>query len=349
MNMKKITFEILSVLIMLSIFFNACSDAGGNEKEKEDPGSFTYVETTKLKSEPFVSYISLVGVVKAYQKAEVAVEEGGIIENFLKEKGSYVKQGDVILELQNEVLKANLDAAKAQYDMAENNFKKQEEVYNQKVTSELQYLNAKYERDGAKANYELIKSRYEKTFIKAPFSGIFDKKYIEEGEYAAPGTPIVSLVSMDRVKIEAGVPENYVNDIKAGNNVKIVFNDLGGITYDEKISYVGSTINSDNRTFPVEIIISNRDGKIKPELNADVKIERVKFEKSVVVPEEVVIKTDQGNVVFVEESGIAKMRVVDVAGRFGNKVAVSDGLKEGDMLITVGYHKLIDGEKVKVL
>jgi RND family efflux transporter MFP subunit len=348
--MKKIINGILILSITApSLFFYSCADADGNEQKKEDPGSFVYVETQEVTFQTYASYISLIGVAKANQEADIAFDEGGKIEKFLKEKGSYVKEGDIILEIENSVLKAGLDAAKAQYEMAEMNFRKQEEIYNEKVTSELQYLNAKYERDAAKANYELINSRYEKTFVKAPFSGIIDMKYIEKGEFAPPGVPIVSIVSIDRMKVEAGVPENYVGDIKVGDNVKIVFNDLGGETYEEKISYVGSSINTDNRTFPVEVVIINRNRKIKPELSAVVKIEKGNFDKVTLVPEDIVSKTDLGNVVFVEENGLAKMRVVKVESRYENKAAISEGLNEGDNIILVGYQNLVDGEKVKVL
>ncbi|MFO7445903.1 MAG: efflux RND transporter periplasmic adaptor subunit [Ignavibacteriaceae bacterium] len=346
--MKKEIFIFL-LLAAITILFNACGDAGGNIKEKEDEGGFTYIEVTEIKFKPFVHYIDLIGFAKAYYKADIASEEGGKIEKYLKAKGSYVKEGDVILELENEVLKANMNATKAQYDMAEINFKKQEDLYNQKVVSELQYLNSKYERDAAKANYELMKSRYDKTFIKAPFPGIFDGKNIEAGEYAAPGSPIVSMVNIDRIKVEAGVPENYVNDVKEGNKVKIVFNDLGGVSFDEKISFVGSSINTDNRTFPIEVVINNGNKKIKPELNALVKIEKANYNNVAVIPEEIVISTDKGNVVFVEKNGIAKMRVVKVLSRFNNHAAVSEGLNEGDNLVTVGYQNLVDGEKVKIL
>src|SRR5690554_27056 len=348
--MNKILFKVLIVFLSITpVLFYSCADAGGNEREDEDPGNFVYVETEKVKYQPFTSYISLIGVAKPFHKADIAYDEGGQIKAFYKDKGSYVKEGEVILEIENSVLKASLDAAKAQYEMAETNFKKQEKIYNEKVSSELQYLNAKYERDAAKANYELIKNRYEKTFVKAPFSGIVDLKYLEVGEFAAPGAPIVSLVSTDKIKIEAGVPENYVDDIHPGDNVKVIFNDLGKQTFDEKISYVGASINTDNRTFPIEIIINNKGHKIKPELNAVVKIEKNKFDKVAIVPEEVISKTDIGNVVFVEENGIAKMRIVEVNSRDNNKAAIISGLKEGDNLILVGYQNLIDGEKVRVL
>ncbi len=154
---------------------------------------------------------------------------------------------------------------------------KQEQIYKEKVISELQFLNSKYERDAAKANYELIKARYERTFIKAPFTGIVDARFAEIGEMVLPGSPVVSVVSMYKIKLEAGVPENYVNMVKKGDSVKVVFKDLNNSVYYEKVSYVGNTISTDNRTFPIEINIDNRDGKIKPELSAQIYIYKAKI------------------------------------------------------------------------
>jgi membrane fusion protein, multidrug efflux system len=347
--MKKTLIIIAPVLIIAALFLNACSETEGTKLKAEEIESFTYVEAKEVRFDPFVEYISLVGIARANQEAQIASAEGGKIEKYLKNKGDYISEGETILEIENEVLKATLDQAKAQYEMADMNFRKQEEIYNQKVTSELQFLNSKYERDAAKANYELIKSRYEKTFVKAPFSGIFDHKYVETGEFAMPGTPIVSMVSINKIKIEAGVPENYVGEIKTGGNVKVIFNDLGGAEYDAKISYVGNTINYDNRTFPIEIIITNNGKNIKPQLNAEVKIERARHENVAVIPEDIITRTNEGYVVFVEENGIAKMKEVDIVSRFNNLAAVREGISEGDNLVHVGYQNLVDGEKVRIL
>jgi RND family efflux transporter MFP subunit len=328
----------------------SCNDSEGSEQEKNtnnDPSVF--VRTLKLKSEQFTDYISVLGVAKAYQEANLSSDEGGRIKRFVKDKGYYAKEGEIIAELDNAVLRANLDAAKAQYDMAENNFLRQEQIYKENVTSELQYLNAKFERDAAQANYELIKARYERTFIKAPFSGIIDRKFAEMGELVLPGAPIVSLVNMFKIKIEAGVPENYVNSIKRGDSVKVVFKDLQNTDYRAVLSYVGSTITPDNRTFPIEIHINNSGKKIKPELSAQVFIQKEKFSSAFIIPEEVVTKTDLGYAVFIEENGIAKMRIVEIISRSNNRIAISSGLNEGESLIYVGFQNLVDGIKVKVV
>jgi len=228
---KLLTFGLALSILLLTV---SCGDSEGSEQTNNNTETTVYVKTVKLKSESFVDYISLLGVAKAYYHSYLSSEEGGKIKEFLKYKGSFVRKGEVILVLENDVLKSNMDAAKAQYDMAENNFSKQEQIYKEKVISELQFLNSKYERDAAKANYELFKTRYERTFIKAPFTGIVDAKFAEIGEMVLPGSPVVSVVNMYKIKIEAGVPENYVNMVKKGDSVKIVFKDLDDAVYMEK-------------------------------------------------------------------------------------------------------------------
>ena len=348
--MKKIinllVFGLALSILLLTV---SCGDSEGSEQKNDNAESTVYVKTIKLKSESYVDYISLLGVAKAFYHSNLSSEEGGKIKEFLKNKGHFVRKGEVILVLENDVLKSNMDAAKAQYDMAENNFSKQEQIYKENVISELQFLNSKYERDAAKANYELIKARYDRTFIKAPFTGIVDAKFAEIGEMVIPGSPVVSVVSMYKIKIEAGVPENYVNMVKKGDSVKIVFKDLDNSIYNAKVSYVGNTISTDNRTFPIEIKLDNRDGKIKPELSAQIYVHKKKYTQAIVIPEETVTKTDLGYVVFVEEDGVAKMRVVEIIGRTNNMIALKSGVKEGDQLITVGFQSLVDGTKIKVV
>jgi RND family efflux transporter MFP subunit len=347
--MKKILFWMIT-LSLISISLIACSDSDGSEKAfDEESGSVVYVKTMEIKSEDFTEYIPLLGVAKAIMNASLSSVEGGRIKKFHKNKGSYVNTGDVIIEIDNDVLKANLDAAKAQFEFAEINFQRQEKIFNEKVSSEIQYLNSKYERDVAKANYELIKARYERTFIKAPFSGIVDQKFAELGENILPGSPIVSLVKLDQVKIEVGVPENYIDVIKIGTKVKVVFRDLGNREYNSQISFLGNAISTTNRTFPIEVSLNNFDRKIKPELSASVYIEKQNYDMAFRIPEEVVTSTDFGYVVFVEKDGIAEMRTIDIISRSENYAAVSSGLEDGDKLIFVGYQNLVDGEKVKVI
>ncbi|UCH65681.1 MAG: efflux RND transporter periplasmic adaptor subunit [Ignavibacterium sp.] len=352
--MKK-EIKILSLLFLtIFVVFVAlsCGDSTGNEKEGNNPDNkepSVYVKTKELKLESFVDDISVLGVAKAIQQANLSSDEGGKIKEFRRDKGSYVKKGEVIIVMDNDVLKANMEAAKAQYERAESTYVRQKKVFEERVTSELQYLNSKFERDAAKANYDLMQARYDRTFIKAPFSGIVDIKYSEIGENVMQGAPIVSLVSVGDIKVEAGVPENYVNMVRKGSNVKIVFKDLQNESYNAQVTYVGHTISTNNRTFPIEIRLNNKNGKIKPELSAQVFIEKERLENVFILPEETVTGTDLGYIVFVEENGVAKKREVEIISRSDDKIAVRGGLKEGENLIIVGFQNLIDGERVTVV
>lgn len=336
---------VLTALIQ----FTGCADSEANSEKVKEEKKYTLVETMKVVPEEYSDAIFLIGTVKPSQIAHLSSLEGGKIKKFYAEKGSFVKTDDVILEIDNDMLKANLDAAKAQYDLAEINFKKQEQIFKESVTSEIQYLQSKYERDAAKANYELIKARYEHTFIRAPFSGFIDSKNFEVGEVVSPGMPIVSLINSSEIKVTAGVPENFVNDVKVGTACKLKFKDVDDKVYSAKVSFVSKTITTSNRTFMIEIKMLNPNQLIKPELNSEIMVERGKYSKAFLVPENVVTKTDIGDVVFVADGDVAKMRTVVVLNRIDNKAAIIDGLKSGDNLIVVGYQNLIDGEKVEIV
>lgn len=353
--MKKNIYKIILftfAVILTSTAFIACGDSDAadqkNEKKKEE-SKFVLVETKSLKYEPYTSYLTVIGTAKSDKISNISADEGGKIKSFLKDKGSFVKKDEVILILDNDVIKANMDAAKAQYDLAEVNFQMQENIYKQNVSSEIQFLQAKYQRDGAKANYELMKARYDRTFIKATFNGYIENKFFEEGEMASPGFPIVTLINTDVVKVTAGISEAYVNDVQVGDNVSIIFKDLKNSEYKGKISFVGKSISTSNRTFSVEVLISNPGNKIKPELNAELNIETGKFEKMIVIPENVIVRTDLGYVVYVANSSKAKMKIVSVQSRKNNRAAISSGLTEGDELIITGYQGLVEGENIKVV
>lgn len=350
--MKLKSLFVLFFLSAILLFLSSCSKSDGKEdNSKKDNKKIiaTNVEVVELKGEKYTDYITSIGVIKPVYKANLSYQEGGIIYKYLRNQGSWVNKGDTILIIDNDVLKASLDAAKAQYELAQVTFEKQEAVYKENVNSEYQYLQAKYTRDQALANYNLIKARYEKTFIKAPFSGVFDQKLVDVGEMVVPGAPIVSVINTGTLKVQAGIPERYIGKVKVGSVVKIYIKDLFDEPIESKVSYVSSTLSTSNRTFNVEINISNNSKLLKPEQSVEVFIEIGKYNNIISVPEEVVLRVDNGYVVFIANEGKAEMREIEILNRYDSKVAVKSGLKEGEKLIVVGYQNLINGENINIV
>ena len=347
--MKSVRYLIISLLILSSISFLGCSESDGNTNvEKKEEIKKVSVKTIVLKGEKYSNFISVVGTVKPFQKALLSATEGGKITKFHKDKGEFVKKGETILEIDNELLKASLDATKAQYELAEITFQKQEMIYKQNVNSEIQYLQAKYGMEQLKANLKMIQTRYNNTFIVAPFSGYLDYKFYDEGELAPVGQPIVNLINISKVKIEAGVPENYITSIKKGDIAQVIVNAVGK-EYNGKISFVGTSVNATNRTFPIEITINNKEKELKPELISEVKIQTKNYDNMIVIPTEIITRVDNGYIVYIENNGKAESREINILKRTGDKVAVSKGLNEGDKLIIVGYQSLMNGQAINVV
>ena len=346
MKIKKYYLYLFS-MFLFSLFLISCGE-DADETGGENTRQAVNVEIDTLKAQNFTDFINVVGTVKPVQSAKLSLSEGGIIGFYSKEKGDYAAKGDIIMELENDVLKANLEAAKARYDLAQTNFKKQEAVYNDNINSEIQYLEAKSNRDQAKADYEMLQARYNNTILDAPFSGIIDAKYVEEGEMVTPGISIVNLINKNVVKIEAGVPENYVGDIKIGDSVKITFDNYLDEPIWSVISYVGTSINQSNRTFPVEVKMVNKEN-LKPQMVANLFIQNGIYDDVIVISEQLATRTEEGFIVFVAEDGKAKMRELEILSRFENKIAVSKGLKPGDKLIVLGQQNLVEGENIEVV
>lgn len=339
---------VLAVLLLSIVILQACSESEGKTEEHKQVRAVS-VETMKVSGSEFTDYIPVIGTVKAEQSTNLSSSEGGKIEQIVKDKGSRVNKGDTIVIIENDVLKATLDAAKAQYDLDEITSQKQEQIYKENVNSEYEYLQAKFRRDQSKANYELIKARYDKTFIKAPFNGIVDRRYFEIGEFAAPGLPIVDVINNSQYKVEAGVPERYVGKVKIGDKCKVYLKSISDETLSGTVSYVGASVQTDNRTFPIEIDIKTSSQFLKPEIVAEVYIQNGVYKNIITIPDEVVSRVDDGYIVYVEENGEAVGKPIEILSRFGDQIALQNGLTAGDNLIVVGYQNLVEGQKVNVV
>ncbi len=338
---------LLSLLIAAVIFLTSCGD--NNNESSEEVVKSINVEVQTLTSQNYTDYANVVGTFKPFNDAKVAHETGGIIKEIIKDKGQYVKKGDTILILDNDILKASMEAAKAQYDLAEARFQRQEKVYNENVGSEFEYLNTKFNRDQLKALFQQAKVIYEKSFIKAPFNGVVDARYFEEGEFVPPAVPVVRVIDNSRLKIQAGIPERLVAHIKLGAEVLVFIKELFEQPIVSKVNYVGKALDPANRTFPIEVTIENKSGLIKPDMLAEISVSKGDYENVVIIPEEVVSKSDDGYIVFIANNSKAEIRYLDILSRTGEFIVVRNGLNPGEKLITMGFQNLVDGEHISIV
>jgi RND family efflux transporter MFP subunit len=340
---------LLQFLIILPIMFLiSCKKSGNENNQKQIQPVNINIET--VKPAQLVDAIQVAGVVKAYEDANISPEDGGVVKEWRAKKGQSIKKGDLIIVLKDEVAKASYDAAEAQYKMAELNLEKQKEVYAQQGISELQYRNFEYTRDAAKAQAELMKARWERTQIRSPFDGTVDNIIPNEGEFAPPGVPIARVVNTSLLKIQAEVPELYSGAVPIGTNAMITIDAIPGLTLKGKVTFIGSTVSSANRTLMTEITIPNTNRLIKPDMVTKVKFLRETKSNAILVSENIIQLVDRNRtILYVEKNGIAEERKLKLGGRQGNMVEILEGLKAGDHLITSGYQKLVNGTPVIIV
>ena len=339
------TQALAAVMMLSALLLSSCSKQETNTNGKKVQPVNVRVEI--LKPSRMVDAIQVAGTVKASEDANLSPEEGGVVKEWRAKKGQAVKKGDLVIVLRDEVLKAGYDAAMAQYKMAELNLEKQQKVFDEQGISELQMKNLEYSRDAAKANADLMKARWERTQIRAPFDGIVDNIVPNEGDFAPPGMPAARVVNTSTVKIQADVPEMYSGSVTVGSAAIITFDALPGDTLRGKVNFVGSTVSSANRALQVEIVVVNPYRKIKSEMVAKVKILRETKLNALMVSQNVVQLVDRDRTIaYVENGGKAEERLLKLGGHQGIMVEVLEGLNPGDHLIVSGYQKVINGTPV---
>ncbi len=355
-TMKSIAPRRLLPLILLTT--PGIWGCGGAEVEgSQEENGFTRVinvEVTTVETSAFSEVIRLTGTVRANQDVMVSAEESGVIREIMAEKGNPVREGQGMFRLDSDLLQAQVDQARAMANMARETWERRKRLYEEdQVGSELVYLESKYASEQTSANLRFLEERLERTVIRAPISGILDSREIEVGSMVAAGTPVARIVDNDPVRITAGVPERYAVDVRTGADAVVTFDVISDEDFLGTISYVGAAVNPRNRTFPVELILPNPGGFIKPEMVANMAVVRRSHENAIVIPQEATVRTEDGFVVFVVEdvNGIplAQVRIVELGAAQVNRVQILSGLEPGDRLIVVGQQMVASGDRVNVV
>lgn len=345
-NLKKLKIFYLSIFLLpMLITLSSC----GSEETPEEEKSVPFVKVRGLESEEFTETYSVVGVVKPYEEATLSSEQGGLITYLGVDKGSRVGRGQVVIRIKKDVEYASYEQSIAQYEFAQSEYERLQRLYESGVATEQQFTNAKYNLEIAEKTMDVAETRLSASVVRSPISGVVDAKMMNKGEMSSPGAPIVRVVNVTRVKVSVGIPERYVNDITKGTTVKLTFDVFPGESFSGIVDYVSPTISTTNRTFEIEVVIDNPQGKLKPEMSVNVSVTRNRVSNAIILDQGQIVDYGEEKYVYIEENGIARKRVITLGGTNGNYVHVTSGLNPGDKLIYEGYQALADGDEIKVI
>jgi RND family efflux transporter MFP subunit len=293
------------------------------------------------------------GTVQANRDVTLSAEEAGAIWEILVEKGSSVSEGEPLFRIDDRILQSQLREAEARSELARETWDRRRRLFEEDgVGAELAYLEARYQAEQAEAILVTLRERLDRTVVRSPIAGVLESRTVEVGTLVGPGTPVARVVQINPVKILGGVPERFAGQVTRSSNAVVSFDVLRGETFPGRVQYVGSTVNPANRTFDVEVLISNPGMIAKPEMIATIDIVRGASEEAIVVPQEALVRVEEGFVVFVatSEGGSerASVRPVVLGASQRNEVVIEEGLVAGDRLIVVGQTSVANGDRVQI-
>jgi len=355
-------------LLVLSLGIGGCTtesgETAGDATSSAQELRTVRVETLTLEPQPFEDVIALIGILQSPNDARLSAETVGRIIS-RKPLGSQLRAGEsaaridaTVIEVALRQARANLDAARADADLAEDTFRRQEPLYADSIISALEYEQFRTQLSAARARLAGAESavaqaeeELEKTYIRAPFAGTVEEHFAEVGEHVAPGMPVARVVDTQTLKIAAGVPERYAGDIRIGTAVSLHFKSYSAANREGTISFVGNVIDPQNRSFRIEITLDNSDGALKPAMVADVFVTRSVLTEQIVIPQTAVLRDENGRSVYVVDGAgsvpVADRKTITLGATYGGRTVVTSGLEFGDEVIVVGQNRVTEGDAIE--
>jgi len=311
------------------------------------------VEVKKIKPEVFASYFEATGKVEAVRDAYISPEVNGQVSEILVERGDLVDKGDLMIRLNTDVTRNNIEEVKTNLALAEKVFEKQKSLWEKEIGSEMQYLEARNRKESLEARLATLESQLKMAYIYASFPGIIEEINIKQGEIASPGMRLIRLVNLNELRITSDVSEAFMENVEKGDAVQIKFPSLPGDTLIEKVSRIGSVIDPVTRTFKVEVLTKNRNHRLKPNMLSSIKIQDYLDRDAMLVPS-IILKDDfKGTFLFkLEESDdgpVAVKTYVDQGRTVQDMTKIKRGIDIGDRVITKGYNLVTDGARVRII
>ena len=324
--------------------------------ESLDPNKKTPLVTAfNIKDTLFNHYIELQGSLQTKQNMVLTPEYAGILSQIFVKEGQYVSKGQALAKIDDGGLSQQVAQLEIQTQLAKTTFERQERLWNQKIGSEIQYLQAKTSYEAQQKSVDQLKSTLQKTVITAPFSGHIDEIITEKGSVVSPGvSQVLRIVNLNNMYVEVAVPERYISSVKKGTDVLIDIPVLGK-SYKAKVKQTSSFINPTNRTYNIDISVPNKEKLIKPNLTARLKINDYQSEKAILIPQNLISENAEGvqYVYTIEKNSknetVAVQKIIETGKTQNSSIEVLKGISSGDRLIQEGARSVKNEQPIQVL
>lgn len=344
----------LAIIVVVLLFLWAC---GGDKSKAEaagnsGAGSPLLVEVKEMQYEKFEHFFLATGSVEAVNEAFISPEINGQVKKIHVQEGDAVRPDQLLVSLNSSVIESTMAEVKTSLELARTIYEKRRGLWEKKIGSEVQYLEAKANKESLENKLKTLEAQLALTRITAPIAGVVDQIALKEGELAAPGQLLLQLVNLDEVYVNADVSEAYLAKIHKGEPVQVTFPAYPELVVNTAIHRTGNTINPQNRTFEVQILLDNRGKQLKPNMIAILKLKDLAVKQALVVPS-IIIKNDmQGAYLYVAvqeaDQWLARKTYVKPGMSESSLTMIEEGLQPGQRVITGGYNLVKKGAKITV-
>lgn len=304
------------------------------------------VYTQVIQPQPFAHYIDVQGMVDARENVEITPKSAGIVKRILVREGQAVSAGQVLAELESDIVQTQIAGLRTQLDFATDIFNRQKKLWDQKIGSEVQYLQAKNNKDALERQIATAEENLDLTRIRSLINGTVDAVNIKVGQGAAPAASAFRVVNYNDLKVKANISEVYASKVNSGNMVKVNFPDLNK-EISGKIQFASKVIDPLKRTFTAEVGLDGDKSAYRPNMIAVLKIVDYTNEAAIVLPiNSIQTKGSESYVYTTAQKGndvVAVHTPVTLGTSYDGKVEITSGLKAGDTVVTSGQFDLVDG------
>lgn len=323
-----------------------------NYKEEKEEIKKIPVTVQNVAQKTFEHYFEVHGNVDVVENATLFAEAPGNVKKIHVQEGQYVKKGEVLITLDAGQLESGIKELEKGSELATKVFNKQKALWDQKIGSEIQYLEAKNNKESLDQKLITMREQLDMYSIRAPFAGVVDEIMPKVGESATPGFTVARVMNLSKIFLESDVSENYIQSVKAGGVVQVKFPSLDE-TVTAKVTRVGNFINPANRTFKVKVEFANPAGKYKPNQLAVMKIRNYVAENAMVIPARIVQQDRKGNdyvYTYEEIDGVKRVKKVTlkIGESYDNQVEVVEGLTPEMVLIDKGAKSVQAGDAIEI-
>ena len=346
--MKKVLYIILplALIAIVVIKLKSNKEIVKNKVYQYDKEKAINVEVDTIKSELIGNEFSYSGTFEPNKETKLSAEIQGKINDVLVDVGSFVTKGQSLIQLDNSLLKLQLQSVDLQVEGLEADVKRFTVLANADAVQGVQLEKAELGLNSAKVQRATLLEQINKTTIKAPFNGVVTAKLTEEGAFAAPGLPLLQITDISVLKFTVNVSENDLRSFQLNQTFPIYADAYSNELLTGKTIMIGSKANMGS-SFPVQFIVTNTsDLKIKSGMFGKVSMKSENQKSGIIIPASTIVGTSSQPQVYKVKNGKAVLIDITIAQKIKNKTVVSKGLEDGDVIITNGFINLFNNANV---